>query len=608
MNKIDINNIPLDDKKTYDLLSSGKTNGIFQLESSGMKGLCKRLKPSEFKHIDAIVALFRPGALQFIEEYIENKNNSSKIKYIDDRIKPILEKTYGQIIYQEQVMSVAQVLAGYTLGEADSLRRAIGKKNIDEMKQNKDKFISGCINNGLNKNVAENLYNQIEVFANYSFNQSHSAAYGMIAYQTAYLKANYFTDYMCSLLDGVADNDDKKEKYISECFEFGVNVLSPKINASTLRFEKTKDNNIVFPLNAIKGLGIKACEKITKERCKNGDYKSFLDFCIRTMPDKKTIESLLYSNCFSELESYPRKWINIIEYLCSAISDYKKDKTMPLMDLVRKYIHKDLIKQDNIINKLIQDKRNIVGHSKASEATRKSISERIEQRELELCPMVETKLLEDCSGFSKAEIRDNELKYLSYQITTNSDNIFSKYKDKFNYCSIENLAEKPLNSEIVLVGKLKDTKAITTKGGKKMAFSTLCSEGNSVGLTIFPTQWESMHNIKDGDYVKIVGKIQENANKEFGDLNIIVNKLSILDCLATEEIYVQDIDNFSEEDMETYKKGLTILSEMSYNKNRNIERILVFRKNDKLITSNSKFWISDLDEYRGFLSRYKLNK
>ena len=236
------------------------------------------------------------------------------------------------------------------------------------------------------------------------------------------------------------------------------------------------------------------------------------------------------------------------------------------------------------------------------------MSERIEQRELELYPMVETKLLEDCSGFSKAEIRDNELKYLSYQITTNSDNIFSKYKDKFNYCSIENLAEKPLNSEVVLVGKLKDTKAITTKGGKKMAFSTLSLEGNSVGLTIFPTQWESMQNIKDGDYVKIVGKIQENANKEFGDLNIIVNKLSILDCLATEEIYVQDIDNFSEEDMETYKKGLTILSEMSYNKKRNIERILVFRKNDKLITSNSKFWISDLDEYRGFLNRYKLNK
>ncbi|NLF82997.1 MAG: DNA polymerase III subunit alpha, partial [Candidatus Gastranaerophilales bacterium] len=242
---LNINRIPLDDAPVYEMLSKGETDGVFQLESSGMKTLVKDLRPSVFEDLGALVALFRPGPLNsgMVGDFVQRKHGRQRIEYQHPSLEPILKDTYGTIVYQEQIMQIAQSLAGYTLGQADILRRAMGKKKPEEMEKQKEIFLTGAVKNGVDSKLAEQLFETMTEFAAYCFNRSHSAAYALLAYQTAYLKAHYPVEYMSALLSSVSSNQDKIQLYIAECQKMGINVLPPDINKSKADF--TPDGNSI---------------------------------------------------------------------------------------------------------------------------------------------------------------------------------------------------------------------------------------------------------------------------------------------------------------------------------------------------------------------------
>ncbi|MBR5555310.1 DNA polymerase III subunit alpha [bacterium] len=327
---VDINNIPLDDKPVYDMLMTGDTDGVFQLESQGMKNLVKRLKPDVFEDLGALVALFRPGPLDsgMVDDFVERKHGRQQITYAHPLLEPLLKDTYGTIVYQEQIMQVFQVLADYSLGQADQVRRMMGKKKVDEMEKQKGIFIERSAQHGMSSNDAEALFNQILSFASYCFNRSHSAAYAFVAYQTAYLKCHYPVEYLSALLSSVSSDQEKTQLYIEEALKKGIKVLPPDINCSMATF--TPDNgDIRFGLASIKQVGEAVIEEIIKERDANGPFKSIYDYIKRLdtkCSNKKTLEGLIKSGAFSNIEKSRRQLWENIEYITSTASKEAKAK------------------------------------------------------------------------------------------------------------------------------------------------------------------------------------------------------------------------------------------------------------------------------------------
>lgn len=329
---IDINNIPLDDKKTYKMLTKGETAGVFQLESSGMKKLVRDLKPSVFEDLGALVALFRPGPLEsgMVTDFVERKHGRQKITYAHPLLEPILKDTYGTIVYQEQIMQIFQTLAGYSLGQADMVRRMMGKKKIEEMAKQKGLFIEGAGKNGMSAKDATELFESIEKFAEYCFNRSHSAAYAFVAYQTAYLKAHYNVEYLSALLSSVAGDQDKTQAYIEEALKYGIKVLPPDINKSYSEFTPD-ENNIRFGLASIKQVGEIVVEAIINEREENGLFESIYDFCIRVdskCSNKRVLEGLIKAGAFSNIEKSRKQLLDNIEYIVSTANKESQAKLL----------------------------------------------------------------------------------------------------------------------------------------------------------------------------------------------------------------------------------------------------------------------------------------
>ncbi|MCK5913724.1 MAG: DNA polymerase III subunit alpha, partial [Desulfuromusa sp.] len=300
----DLKLIPDDDKKTFALLSRGETTGVFQLESSGMKEYLVKLKPNCFEDLIAMVALYRPGPLGsgMVDSFIKRKHGTERFKYDFPQLEPILKDTYGVIVYQEQVMLISQILANYSLGAADLLRRAMGKKKPEEMAKQKEIFLAGAADNKLNLKKAEAVFDLMEKFAAYGFNKSHSAAYALIAYQTAYLKAHYPVEFMAALLTEDMENTDKVIKNISEVRALGVVVQPPDINASARSFT-VSDGVMRFGLGAVKGVGSAALDSIQLVR-KDKPFSSLQDFCERVdlrKVNKKVVEALIKCGAFDTL-------------------------------------------------------------------------------------------------------------------------------------------------------------------------------------------------------------------------------------------------------------------------------------------------------------------
>lgn len=327
---IDINHIPLDDRPTYQMLIEGKTDGVFQLESTGMKNLVKKLQPDVFDDLGALVALFRPGPLNsgMVDDFVERKHGRQQITYAHPLLEPVLKDTYGTIVYQEQIMQVFQVLADYTLGQADMVRRMMGKKKLDEMAKQKGLFIERSAKHGMSAKDAETLFEQIEKFAEYCFNRSHSAAYAFVAYQTAYLKCHYPVEYLSELLSSVSGDQEKTQLYIEEAQKNGIRIMPPDINHSYAGFSPD-GNNIRFGLASIKQVGEGVIEEIIKEREANGDFKSIYDFIKRVdskCTNKRTLEGLIKAGAFSMIEKSRKQLIENLDYIVATASKEAKAK------------------------------------------------------------------------------------------------------------------------------------------------------------------------------------------------------------------------------------------------------------------------------------------
>jgi DNA polymerase-3 subunit alpha len=328
--EINLDNLPLDDTRVYKLLGQGDTVGVFQLESDGLRRILREMKPNRIEDLIAIIALYRPGPLGsgMVEDFINCKHQKKEIEYVDPRLKSILEETYGVILYQEQVMKIASELADFTMGEADILRRAMGKKKPEELIALRGKFIEGALSNGIDEQVSSRLFDLMESFAGYGFNKSHSAAYAMITYQTAYLKAHYPTEYMCAFLSSVIDNQDKIVFYLKECQKLGVKILPPDINESYENFTVVK-GAIRFGLGAIKNVGLTAVKHIVDAR-KQSPFVSLFDFCQRvelSVVNKRMLENLILAGCFDSMGMTRKEALSIMDQCIDLADQIKQSQT-----------------------------------------------------------------------------------------------------------------------------------------------------------------------------------------------------------------------------------------------------------------------------------------
>ena len=457
--------IPNNDLKALNIFTSVNTSGIFQFESSGMINFLRKFKPTSFEDVIASIALFRPGPMNNIDSYIKRKHGTEKIDYIHDNLIDILKPTYGIIVYQEQIMQIANVMASYSLGEADILRRAMSKKKEDVLLAEKEKFISRSLNNGYSEDVASKVYNLILKFASYGFNRAHSVAYSMIAYRMAYLKAYYPYLFMGSLLTMNIGSETKIKEYIYECKLNNINILPPTINKSSATF-MVENNNIRYPLTGIKSVGINVINCILEERQK-GAFKDIYDFirrCYGKQINKKTIESLIFAGCF-DCFGYNRKTL---------------------------YTNLDMLINYGEIGEILENEESL------------------------------KPVIQETEEYSKKDILLNELSVFGFYLSSHP---IVEYKLKYpNMVTLDNLGsyfDKNIET-IVYIDRIKE---ISTKKNDKMVFVTGSDELNIIDIVLFPSIYERFNDIEVGDIIKVNGRVE----KRFDKLQLVVNDLVKLD-------------------------------------------------------------------------------
>lgn len=335
---VDITTIPLDDAATYKLLQACNTTAVFQLESRGLRDLIKKLQPSCFTDIIALVALYRPGPLQsgMVDDFLNRKYGRERVTFLHPKLEPILKDTYGVILYQEQVMQIAQVLAGYSLGEADILRSAMGKKKPEEMARQRAIFLEGAAKNQIDKHLANNIFDIMEKFAGYGFNKSHSTAYALITYQTAWLKAHFPAEFMAAVLSSDMDNTDKVVFFLNDCKQMGLTIIPPDINVSAYKFTVNTNGEIVYGLGAIKGVGQAAIETILATRDTDGPFKNLFDFCKRVdgrKANSRVVEALIRSGAMDHIGPHRASQLASLELAFKMAEQYEKTQASGQIDL-----------------------------------------------------------------------------------------------------------------------------------------------------------------------------------------------------------------------------------------------------------------------------------
>lgn len=448
---ITLSNIPLDDKKTLQIFNDAQTDGIFQFESSGMRRFLQKLKVSSFDDLIAALALYRPGSMDYIDNYIRRKEGKERIEYYDDSLEKILKPTYGIIIYQEQILEIARTLAGYTLGEADILRRAISKKKESILLEEKPKFINKSIEKGYSKELAEKIYNLILKFANYGFNKSHSVGYATVAYKMAFLKTYFFKYFETAILNNVIGNELKTNIYISEIKQHNIKLLPPDINKSDDKY-KIEGDCIRCPLSIIKNVASSISKEIISSR-KLSPYKSFVDFVkinYSTSINKKVLISLIKAGCFSNLGYNEPTLINNIDNIIN-YAELSKDAGM-----------------------------------------------------LELSPP-ELIIYDD---YSKEELLTNQVSIFGFYLSEHPTNIYRNLND-IETRKIPHYYDKNI-SLILLVERIKE---ITTKKNDTMAFVTASDEFGQISLTLFPKIYKQYSDISKGDIIRIRGLVEKRFDK-----------------------------------------------------------------------------------------------
>ena len=489
---VDINNIPLDDPETYKMLVRGETIGVFQLESQGMINLVKRLKPDVFEDLGALVALFRPGPLGsgMVDEFVDRKHGIKEVSYAHPLLEPILKDTYGTIVYQEQIMQVFQTLADYSLGQADIVRRMMGKKKIEEMQQQKGKFIElASTRHDMKPEDATTLFEQIEAFASYCFNRSHSAAYAFVAYQTAYLKCHYPVEYLSALLSSVSNDKDQTQLYIEEANRYGIKVLPPDINKSFLEY--APDNgNIRFGMAAIKQVGEPVVEAIIKERNENGEFKSIFDFCKRVdakYVNKKSLEGLIKAGAFSNIEKSRKQLFENIEHILDVTSKEARDKAMGQVSLFA----------------TVENSEDFTG--------------------------VQYQLIGDDKEYTDKELQLFEKEFLGFYVTSHP--LFS-IRDKLNFLithKVSELNEVPEEGVVSICGLVTATRQIPTKKDptKFLRFVTIEDLTGKVDAVCFHRKLQDYADILQVDCKLVVtGKVQHRGEDQ---ISLVIDNVKSVD-------------------------------------------------------------------------------
>jgi len=533
--KIDIESIPLDDKKVYRLLQSGNTSGVFQMESYLFQSLNKRLKPDRFSDLIALLALGRPGPLgsDMVDDYIKSRHGEKRPEYLHPKLKPILEETFGMILYQEQVMEIASKLGGYTMGEADLLRRGMGKKKLELIAGERKRFINGAVENDIDKKTANQIFDQMEYFAGYGFNKSHSTAYAFLAYQTAYLKVHYPGDFMSALLSSVMGNQDKISDYIKACREIDIEVLPPDINISGFYFTPESEDKIRFGLKAVKNVGSSAIEAIIEAR-KEKKFESFTDFLQRIDMSRiniQVLEAFIKSGVFSQFSAKRSQLLLNYEDLYKKYNMLYKERSQGQISFFDMFSESNDFMEEDLAYQNMQELR-------------------------------------------KDVLLEQEKEFLGIYI---SGHPLDKYKNKINeivdlpISKIENIKE---NKELFFVGQIINNRSHVTKRGNKMAFLTLEDWSGKIDVIVFPDLLSELDfDMEKSGRIFVVGRRD--------DKKVIASNIIPLG----RKILIIDLNNVE-------RKKVFALKKFLFKKEGNIPVILkVF--NNKLILSNSKYWFND---------------
>jgi len=498
--EIDLHKINYNDKAVLDALGQGKTEGVFQLESAGMRNFMKELKPENLEDIIAGIALYRPGPMDFIPKYLDGKNNSGEITYDCPQLEPILKPTYGCIVYQEQVMQIVRDLAGYTLGRSDLLRRAMSKKKADVMAKERQNFvygneeegIKGCVGNGIDEKIANKIYDEMLDFAKYAFNKSHAAAYAVVSYHTAYLKYYYPVEFMASLMTSVIDNNTKVSEYIMICRKMGIKILPPDINEGISGFS-VKGNDIIYGLSALKSVGTTVIESIVSERNENGKFKNLSDFIERMSGkevNKRTVESFIKAGALDSFPGNRRQKMMIYTQVMDSVSQDKKhsmDGQFSLFDLMGE-----------------QEKENF-----------------------------DIKL-PNVSEYTKEELLNFEKEVLGVYVSGHPlEEYLSKWKKhisaKTSDFEVAEGEESVLydRQEVVIGGLIRDVSIKSTKNNKMMAFLTIEDLYGTVEVVVFPKDYEKYsQKLVADNKVFIQGRVSEKDDEKS---SLTCSKITLFD-------------------------------------------------------------------------------
>lgn len=517
--KLNIEEIPLNDKETYNLLATGNTLGVFQLESPGMRGLIKELKPEKMEDIIASIALHRPGPLRsgMHTDFIRRKHKKVPIVYPHPKLEPVLKETYGVIIYQEQVIQIAHTLAGFTLSQGETLMRAMSKKKPEEMEKLKDDFLEGAKKNNIPRKKAEQIYELMEKFAGYGFNKSHSAAYALVAYQTAYLKAHYPLEFMTALLNSVSDNLDDVAKYVRECENLKISVLTPDINESEVNFA-ISGNSIRFGLSAIKNVG-KAAEEIVRIRKEKGRFSSVSDFLNKVdlrIVNKRVVESLIKAGVFDSLEKNRAYLLNTLDAL--------------LQDAQNRKAKKSIIQQRFLFSE---------------------IAEKNEDKK-------------EYRNFTEEELLSMEKEMLGVYVSSHPLKKIPQDLIKVVTYTLEDLSQLPDGTDVTVLGIITSLKKVKDRNGNSMVFAQFEGLTEKVELIIFSGVYENYYPYLKKDNILIVtGKINRKESlhthtEEKEEIKIIVEKIADLSQIEdfkkeTNKILHILLDNHSKKILEDLK-------------------------------------------------------
>lgn len=481
---IDIESIPLDDAAAYELLQKGHTTGVFQLESNGMKRYLKQLKPTVLEDVIAMVALYRPGPMEWIPDFIDGKHGKKKVKYLHPKLEPILANTYGVAVYQEQVMQIARDLAGFSLGEADILRKAMGKKILELIKEQKIKFVDGCVKNGINRNIGEKVFEFIEPFAGYGFNRSHAACYALIGYQTAYLKAHYPAAFMAALLTSDQDNTDRIAIEVGECKDMGIEVLAPDVNESFEAFASLPDKatgkeRIRVGLNAIKNVGKPVAKAIVAERKTGGKYASLADLIERVRVrdlNKKSIEALAKVGALDELAER---------------------------------------------NEVLENIETLLQYSKSIDEHKTTNQESLFVS-MDFSPTVLK--LRTVKPAAKSQKLQWEKDLLGLYISDHPTSEYRAYLESAT-TAINKINADMAGKRVTVGGILQTVKKIYVKDQKAMAFATIENLTGKIELIIFPRKYEETQNLWQPNAMVVAsGKVSDKD----GEMKILVDAVQLL--------------------------------------------------------------------------------